>query len=107
MGDIYIYLSMSYTRVKFELKGFDSLSYKRYYHRNQLSYIRTKLKAVYHFSKGKDYEQIGTLLGMHPLTIRRYINAYLAGGVEGLCAKTKRVQPVLLTSEQQAIERRF
>jgi len=91
---------MGYKRRKFAEKGMDTQAYERYFHQNQAEYIRTKLRCVKAYSEGMEFAGISQHYGVHEQSCRKYVNAYLSGGFEGLCKETKRKQPTNLTPEQ-------
>ena len=80
--------------------GFDLQIWQRYYHRHQISYIRTRLESVKLFWEGKSRAEVGILLGLHSETVRKNINRYLSGSYAGLVQRDHRRQPTYLTALQ-------
>ena len=99
-GDIFINLRMGYKRLKFDKKGFDELIYKVYFHQNQAEYIRKKLRCIKLYHSGKEFDEISTLLLIHPQSVRKYVNIYIATGFDGLCSHIERAQPERLSPSQ-------
>jgi transposase len=93
---------MEKIRNKLKQVGLDELEYQRYFHQNQAEYIRTKLRCVRMYYAGNSFGQICARLGLHHQSARKYVNTYLAGGLEQLCQPTVRRQPCLLSQEQAA-----
>jgi transposase len=93
---------MGYKRKEFEAKGFDEKAYQRYCHRNQASYIRTKLTCIALYHQGKEFDAIAKQLSVHAQSVRKYVNLYISGGFDVLCRPDVRPQSSLLTAEQMA-----
>jgi transposase len=91
---------MGYNRVKFNQTGFDAKAYKKYFAKNQVEYIRIKLRSVKLYSEGNEFDVIAQLLMIHEQSVRKYINIYIKGGFESICQKVKRPQKSLLTDSQ-------
>ena len=83
---------MGYKRHKFEQKGFDEAEYKRYFHRNQSEYLRTRLRSVFLYHQGEEFDKISTKLSIHPQSARKYVNLYILGGFKELCKEIIRPQ---------------
>jgi transposase len=83
---------MGYKRIKFEQKGFDEALYKRYFHQNQLEYLRIRLRSVLLYHQGKDFEEIAIHLSIHHQSVRKYVNMYIHGGFKELCQEVVRTQ---------------
>lgn len=94
---------MGYKRNKFEQKGFDETAYKRYFHMNQASYIRTKLRSIEYYHQGKEFDEIAQILLIHHQSVRKYVNIYISDGFKGLCQADIRPQRSQLTSEQSIL----
>ncbi len=93
---------MGYKRNKFEQKGFDEKSFKRYFHQKQAEYIRVKLRCIQLYHQGREFEAIAEILSIHHQSVRKYINIYISSGFEGLCQEVIRPQSSLLNHEQSA-----
>ena len=93
---------MGYKRAKFEQKGFNEIDYKRYFHLNQASYIRTKLRCIQLYHQGKDFDEIAQVLLIHHQSVRKYINIYISHGFKGVCQPDNRPQSSQLNPEQSA-----
>lgn len=93
---------MGYKRIKFEQKGFDEIEFKRYFHLNQASYIRTKLRCLEFYHQGKEFEEIAQILLIHQQSVRKYVNTYILHGFKGLCQADNRPQSSQLSLEQSA-----
>lgn len=93
---------MGYQRGKFEGKGFDESEYQRYFHKHQAEYIRRKLRCIVLYHQGKEFEQISTIVSLHHQSVRKYVNIYIEGGLEALCARVIRPQSSRLNAGQRA-----
>lgn len=93
---------MGYKRIKFEQKGFDEIEFKRYFHLNQASYIRTKLLCLEFYHQGKEFEEIAQILLIHQQSVRKYVNTYILHGLKGLCQADNRARSSQLSPEQSS-----
>lgn len=92
---------MSSHRATFEAKGFDEASYRKFYQQHQQSYIRTKLKFIAAYHEGKSIGEACAYVHVSLKTGYKYLNIYLNGGFEALCAKkVVRFHPSRLSVEQ-------
>ncbi len=92
---------MGYQRNKFAQKGFDAAEYQRYIHKCQAEYIRVKLRSVYRYWQGQEFDQIAGEYGLNHKTVRSYVNTYLAGGFALLCQPTVRAQRSQLSQPER------
>lgn len=91
---------MGVTKRKFVEKGFDEKEYKRYFQQHPLEYMRKKLRSISLYSQGHSIVSISKQLGVHEVSIRKYINQYNEFGFGALCEPIKRPKESLLTKEQ-------
>jgi transposase len=88
---------MGYKRIKFAQKGFDESEYKRYFHQNQSEYLRIRLRSVFLYHQGKEFEEISIKLSIHHQSVRKYVNLYISGGFKELCKEVIRPKKSQLT----------
>jgi transposase len=91
----------NYKRTLFELKGFDSSLYQKFYHRFQSTHQRLKLDVVKAYSEKKSIKSILDQFSISIITFHKYINLYLKGGFDSLCKPITRKQPFQLTESQR------
>jgi transposase len=89
-------------RSKFEAIGFDKVVWYKYYHQHQVSYIRTRLNCIKHFSEGHEFAEVAKHLGIGVQAVRNAINKYITGGYDLVVAPVVRPQPSRMTAEQMA-----
>lgn len=93
---------MGYKRIKFAQKGFDESEYKRYFHQNQSEYLRIRLRSVFLYHQGKEFEEISIKLSIHHQSVRKYVNLYISGGFKELCKEVirpKKSQLIVIESQ--------
>ena len=93
---------MGYKRHKFEQKGFDEANYKRFFHRNQSEYLRTRLRSILLYHQGNEFGEIATTLCIHHQSVRKYINLYILGDFEALCKEIIRPQSSQLSISESS-----
>jgi transposase len=92
---------MGYKRKKFEARGFDELKYRRYFHNNQQEYVRMRLRCLAAYAEGMEFRAISEKYQIHEQSCRSYINMYIEGGFEKICAPIERNQPKRLSAEEE------
>ena len=63
--------------------------------------MRMRILAIYHFKLGKNRTQISALLGVARGSVNKWVNAYLAQGIEGLKTKRNSGRPAKLSPQEQ------
>lgn len=93
---------MASKRTRFKEKGFDEAAFARYWHNHQAEYLRKRLGAVRLYHRGQSCAAVGRSTGIRAQTVGQYVEWYLEGGFERLCAKTRRPRAGALNPRQQA-----
>ena len=55
--------------------------YQRYFHKYQAAYIRLKLRIVYLYWQGPEFDKLAGEFGINHKKVRCYVNTYLKGGL--------------------------
>lgn len=63
--------------------------------------VRIRLLAIYHFRLGKNRAQVARLLGVARGSVNKWVNRYLADGIEGIQTKASTGRPSKLSSNQR------
>ncbi len=92
---------MGNKRKKLEAQGLDEKEWQTYLHRCQQEYIRVKLRSVKRYWEGASFGQVAGESAISEMSVRKYVNQYLQGGLKGLTTPTTRRQPRLLTAQQE------
>ncbi len=60
-----------------------------------------KLRSVKRYWEGASFGQVAGESAISEMSVRKYVNQYLQGGLKGLTTPTTRRQPRLLTAQQE------
>jgi transposase len=93
---------MGYSRKQLESKGFDEQAYQKYFSKHQQEHLRIRLRCLKSYFSGGTPQTLGLEFGIHQQTVRIYLQTYLLGGFEALCAPIKRPKSTLLSESQMA-----
>lgn len=63
--------------------------------------VRIRLLAIYHFRLGNNRAQVARLLGVARGSVNKWVNRYLANGIEGIQTKTSTGRPSRLSNSQR------
>jgi transposase len=81
--------------------NFDLIAWQKYYNRNQLEYIRRRLRAIKMYSEGKSRIEILQTLSISPKTLSGYLDMYILGGLDGLTSPIVKSRLQALSKQQQ------
>src|SRR5947207_6772110 len=83
----------------------DAIRHDRYHHPHPR--VQQKMEVLWLKSKGLPHEEIAELADVSRRTVQRYLDAYLAGGLESLRRLPWRVPVGALDAHQEALEDYF
>ena len=92
-------------KVEFTEEGLEALNYERFHHPHPR--VRRKMEAVYLKSQGVPHKEIARLTRISENTLRRYLRAYLQGGVERLAQVRFRIPKSALDAHGERIAAYF
>ena len=69
--------------------------------------VRVRLLALYHFRLGNNRAQVARILGVARGSVNKWVNRYLANGLEGIQTKASTGRPSKLSDSQRAQIARF
>lgn len=93
---------MGYSRKQLESKGIDEKAYQKYFAKYQQEHLRVRLRCLQSYFSGGTPKTIGHDFGIHEQTVRIYLQTYVSGGFEALCAPIQRPKPTMLNEDQMA-----
>jgi transposase len=83
----------------------NAIRHDRYHHPHPR--VQQKMEVLWLKSKGFTHEEIAELADVSRRTVQRYLDAYLAGGLEGLRRLSWRLPTAALDAHQAALEDYF